>query len=51
MDHRATRIAPTMPTAGSIQESPKYLAPSRAAMARTDVSASAITCRYADLRL
>ena len=50
-DHVATKTAPTIPMIGSIQFQPNYLADKRATMARTDVRASAMTCRLAALGL
>lgn len=40
-----TSTAPTTPMTGSSQATPKYLPPTSATMASTEVAASAITCR------
>lgn len=43
--HAATITEPTRPMTESSQASPSIMPPSRAAIAMTDVAASAITCR------
>ena len=47
-DHRALTRSPTIPIIGSLQFQPHRLPVKRAAMARTEVSASARTGKQAD---
>lgn len=50
-DQRAMTIAPTIPMTGSIQTQPRYRPATKAAIASTEVRASARTWMYAERRL